>query len=59
MQAHHKITLDEAIALKSRGGVAVQALTDFAIQGNTSYSFTRIAQFSLRKILKVNRMRVA
>ena len=43
----------------SCGGVAIQALTDFAIQGNIAYSFDRIAQFSLRKILEVNRIREA
>jgi hypothetical protein len=55
IQSHHKITLEEAIRLKSRGGVAIQALTDFAIQGNTTYSFTRLTGFSLQNILKVNR----
>jgi hypothetical protein len=46
--------LEEAIRLKSRGGVAIQALTDFAIKGSTSYSFTRLTGFSLQNILKVN-----
>ena len=43
MQLHHRITLVDAIKLKSRGGVAIQALTDFAIQDDMTYSFKRIA----------------
>jgi hypothetical protein len=54
IQSHHHITLEEAIKLKARGGVAFQALKDFAIKGNTAYSFTRLTGFSLQNILKVN-----
>ena len=43
MQLHYKITIEEAIKLKSRGGVAIQALKDFAIKDDTAYSFKRIA----------------
>ena len=57
MQLHHRITRDQAIALKSRGGVAIQALTNFAIHGNETFSFKRIAQFSLRHINGVNAWR--
>jgi len=54
MQLHHRITRDQAISLKSRGGVAIQAHTDFAVHGNETFSFKRIAQFSLRHINSVN-----
>ena len=43
MQAHHHIPRDKAIEMKARGGVSIKALTDFAIQGNTAYSFDGIA----------------
>ena len=46
--------MEEAIKLKARGGVAIQALTDFAIKGTTAYSFKRLTGFSLQNILKVN-----
>ena len=46
--------MEEAIKLKARGGVAIQALTDFAIKGATAYSFTRLTGFSLQNILKKN-----
>ena len=57
MQLHHHITIDDAIKLKSRGGVAIQALTDFAIQDDRTYSFKRIAQFSRTRINRVNALR--
>ena len=53
----HKITLDDAIKLKSRGGVAIQALTDFAIQGDRTYSFKTIAEFSRTCIDYLNCLR--
>ena len=43
MRFHHKFTVADAIKLKSRGGMAIQALTDFAINGDRTYSFKRIA----------------
>ena len=57
MQLHHRITIDDAIKLKSRGGVAIQVLTDFAIQNGRTYSFKRIAQFSRTRINLVNALR--
>jgi hypothetical protein len=57
MQIHHRITVDDAIKLKSRGGVAIQALTDFAIHDGRTYSFKRIAQFSRTRINRVNAFR--
>lgn len=59
MQRHHKMTVDDAIKLKSRGGVAIQALKDFAIKDDTAYSFKRIAQFSKSWINHVNETRKA
>jgi hypothetical protein len=40
--------------LKSRGGEGIQALRDFAINGDKTYSFKRIAQFSRTRINLVN-----
>jgi hypothetical protein len=37
--------------------VAIQALTDFAINGDRTYSFKRIAQFSRSRINHVNGLR--
>jgi hypothetical protein len=54
IQLYHRITLDDAIKLKSHGGAGIQALRDFTINSDKTYSFKRIAQFSRTRISLVN-----
>ena len=49
-----KINSEFAAMIKSKGGVSMDCLQDFAIFGQYSYSFDLVARFTQKKIAEVN-----